>query len=249
MFKLLKKIRRKKKSLIVPEHQQVNPSEEYTLMMDTVMRVANDPCESKEEKLFLLQCICKAIKKDYQADLLTTLLYRGEVHLDPEIQLPLPFPLWFTDQKGEEISLLNLDSPVRRIALSKENIYVLPWRQDRLFSAFKHVREKGFIFNRTNHLAHYFEHIDLCVIYNGRHHTSAGILMGTGEIEAKVYDLTKIYPIMDINQELDLFSVHDGKIYREKLDFRIASLYTISKLCWELENESEAEGGENGETK
>lgn len=191
----------------------------------------------KQQKIYALQTISKAIKQDLQSDLLTELIYSGQSVLPEEIDFSYPLPLYYSDKKGKEICLVEKNTEKITISLNENNVFILPWNYDRFSGAINHINEAGFVYDKQNHMANYYRDVDFCFVYNGLHHTAVATLLKQGKIKADVIDITKLYPLMDVNPDGQFYHISSMKITDENPDFRIAAIYKIARIIWNLKQE------------
>ena len=198
--------------------------------------------DTVDEKIRLLDFVMDMIREDLKSSLLTAILYKpkepnnDEENEDFGIELPrYLFPNIYQDEKGNKIQLIDEEKEKTRIIdLSKTCIWTIPWKQDRLKGAVTHLFKRDFHNDPTNHHAYYYEDLDVCYVFNGRHSATAGAYYKTGEIKAWDIDIRQLYEHI-YSDGVYWYNSHtkkacSGLIY----DFRIAILYELAKLKYKV---------------
>lgn len=129
----------------------------------------------------------------------------------------------------EKLLDFNGDKVTRKL---DEKTYISTRKTDRLLRAFLSIVNKGFKEDKNNHWSYYYPEIDLLHVYNGKHSSVVGTVIG-GEIEAIVVSIEKLvengvvtdgaYWYCPVSAEVD-------KRIGIVSDFRIALLYELYVL-------------------
>ncbi|WP_423055302.1 DUF6710 family protein [Zhaonella formicivorans] len=78
-------------------------------------------------------------------------------------------------------------------------------------------------------MAYYFSYVDICYVCNGNHSVASGIVYKKGHIEAKVYDITRLFEHV-YTDGLYWYNSHNNDILDDLFDFRVGVIYEVSKL-------------------
>lgn len=208
------------------------PHMEFTHAMDFVNQTLKYE-NNKEDKIIILDFILNVIRKDLQYDTLNTILYSSE-YFTREIRFLLP--IYYYDKDGNEFDIYN-EKGYKDIDLSEECVLVISWNRDRIRNSIKNIYKNDFEYHASNHLAYYFTHIDICHVYNGTHSISSGIGHKKGIIKAKKCDIVGMFEHVNTDGK-QWFNTHNNLVLNEVFDFRIAILYEIAKIKYNLTNNS-----------
>jgi len=183
------------------------------------------------DKIIVLDYIMKVIKEDIKCDLLTTILYQPE-SFDKTISFPFPF--WYYDEKGKKYNFEMLKNETRSVNLATDCVLVLAWDRERMRNSIKNIFLNNFTFIPSNHLAYYFDYVDICYAYNGTHSISAGLGHRQGTIEAEKFDVTLLFNHV-YTDGCCWYSKHNGERLGELFDFRIGVIYEIARIKYGIE--------------
>ncbi len=146
-----------------------------------------------------------------------------------------------------------------QIDLKENNLISAPWDESRYKGMLKWISKQGFQYQRSNHMAYYYEYINIACAYNGVHSLGVGTYFGNGTIKAKSFDTTKIFPYVEANCDLS-FSYNEENVLRrmeEKkitmdgyieqelsrrfygTDYRLILLYKLCQEKYFMERETE----------
>ena len=209
--------------------KKINNDFEFNNAMDFIGEVLEYEREL-EDKTIIIDYILNIIREDIKTDLLTTIIY-SEANFEKEIDFPFPYE--FYDNLGNKIKTRPEKTTERKVNLSKDCVLVLSWDRERLRNSIKNIYKSEFEYHASNHLAYYFTHIDVCYVYNGTHSISSGIGHKKGFIKAKEYDISRLFDHL-YTDGMAWYSVHDNNKLGEIFDFRIAILYELAKIKYNL---------------
>ncbi|OZV13653.1 hypothetical protein CIW83_02965 [Tissierella sp. P1] len=188
--------------------------------------------ETNYDKILILDYMINVIKLDLQYDLLTTILYSEEYFSK---QVGLAFPIYYYDEQGNQFETYPDDGERRKVDLSKDCVLVLSWNRNRLRNSIKNIYKNKFEYHSSNHLAYYFTRIDVCYAYNGTHSISSGVGHKKGFIEAVECDVSKLFDHV-YSDGISWYNIHNNSELTIISDFRIAILYELAKIKYNLEN-------------
>jgi len=184
----------------------------------------------KENKILILNYMLDVIREDLKSDLLSQIFY-CEKYSSKKINFPFPYN--FYNKEGEELNFSPEEEKIK-VDLAENCVLVLPWHRKRMRDNIKNIYRNEFMFDKQNHLAYFFTHIDICYVYNGNHSIASGIVFKRGCIEAKKYDVSKLFKHVYTDGS-SWYNSHNDKKIAKLFDFRIGIIYEISKLKYELE--------------
>ncbi len=117
-----------------------------------------------------------------------------------------------------------------------EETYISTWEPKSLVKVFKTIKNKGFKTD-GNHRARYYQELDLLHVYNGKHSATAGTVLG-GSVPAEIVSISHLYDKIETDGVYwycpDSFQ-SDKRMWKTS-DFRVALLYQLSKMKYELVN-------------
>ncbi|CAK7051902.1 DUF6710 family protein [Tissierella carlieri] len=183
-----------------------------------------------EDQIIIIDFISNLVKEDLKTDLLTTIIY-SEQHFERNINFPFPYEYY--DKLGNRLTIKPEREVMRDVDLSKDCVLVVSWNRERLRNSIKNIYKNEFEYHDWNHLAFYFTHIDVCYAYNGTHSISSGIGHKKGFIKAKEYDISNLFDHL-YTDGVSWHSVHDKTKLGDIFDFRIAILYELAKIKYNL---------------
>ncbi len=187
--------------------------------------------EIDQNKIDAIEYIMKVIRLDLQSELLTRMIYPKQYKKNNFIKCPLPR---YYETEHTVIDLLSKNKT--KIDFSNKTVLSLPYSDIKLINSIKEIAKNGFIFNKENIEATYYKYLDICIIENGFHHTAVAIVDKKGEIEAWEYDTSLIFSKIDINEDVMFYYIDTFKKIKYEPDVRIALLYKLAKMKWEIEN-------------
>jgi len=88
------------------------------------------------------------------------------------------------------------------IDFDKHNLISQPWKHRRYKDILKKLMASEFRYDEQNHEAYYYDYLNIACAYNGSHSLGVGTYLGKGKIIADYYDTTKIFPYIDVNEDL-----------------------------------------------
>lgn len=138
------------------------------------------------------------------------------------------------------------------VDIRENNLVSEPWNHDRYERILKRLRHTPFRYDKLNHMAIYYDGLNITCAYNGYHSLGTAVYLGGGIITAEYYDVTKIFDFVDSNDDLS-FTYNYTKIIasltergidipvwfdREAkkrfygTDYRMMLIYELSKRRW-----------------
>lgn len=187
---------------------------------------------SKEEKINLLKYIADVVKRDMQSGYIVDLFY----HSNPNLYVHPFFPFGYHDEEGNYNELIPDEPKFKRISLKDNVVFTFPWDSKRMKNSLLNILKNKFTYFHYNHWAYYYEGLDVCEVYNGNHSIASGIYKSEGYIEAKVVDIKPLFYHIKTDG-VNFFNIHTGNAVEDILDFRVAILFQVSKMIYDLEVE------------
>jgi hypothetical protein len=115
------------------------------------------------------------------------------------------------------------------------------WDTEKTQQAYADVKNNGFNFDDENHRCTYYPEINMCVVYNGFHHTAMASLLHTGLIKPnETCRLEQVYDYVQTDGT-DWIDINTKEIICKVFDFRIAAIYELSRRKYEIENSIKGE--------
>ena len=192
-------------------------------------------CEYEQDvttKLAVIDYFMSAIKMDIQSDLLTSVFYLNNAL---EIDCNTGIPLYYFDENGNKHLAEDLEAGNVCIDLSKDNVFVIPWRHESIINSVYGILKYGYQSEESYVIAFYFTEIDFTVINKGRHHAAAAIVQKEGFIRAKSVDIKPLFPHVYTDGR-EWFDTHTKKSISKLCDFRFGLLFEAAKIRNELLN-------------
>ena len=204
-------------------------SQELKFAMEFITQAFEEEACNKN-RIIILDFMINAIKNDLKTDLLSKIFYSKE---NFKKEFRYPFPLIYFDKERNELSTSK--KVFSEINLATTCVLVLPWHRKRLCEQIKNIYHNDFINIKSNHMAYYFPYIELCYVYNGKHSISSGIIHNKGTIEVEQYDITELFPHINTDGR-SWYNSHNNEKIGEVVDFRVAIIYEIAKMKYNIEN-------------
>ncbi len=140
-------------------------------------------------------------------------------------------PCFYTDENGDTI---NIDTGTETMVdLSCAKLYVCPWKKERTVKNLLDLYNKSFIYDETNHSSNFYTDINLCHVYNGNHSIHIGSYLKKGVIKSDICQTELLYPHC-VTDGLYWYNSHTGAKTSNVTDFRLAAVYSIARLRYEL---------------
>lgn len=217
--------RRLEKALVLP----CRKTEEFNCAVDWAQDIAHNN-SAKDEKVILLDYMLSVVRDDLKTDLLSTIFYDKE-HF--ERRLGFPFPDRYFDEKDTEIKF----SPngERSVSLANDCVLTLPWNRYSTRNCILGVFTNGFQFDKGDHEAEYFTHVDIYCVKRGYHSIAAGVVYKNGSVQAKEYDVSRLFKHMHTDGEF-WYNSHNKQKLGAVFDFRVGIIYEIAKLKHQILN-------------
>lgn len=187
--------------------------------------------KSLEDQTNMIDFFMEITRKDIQYDLLSKFLYS---EMD-DIEIHFPFSRAYFKEDSDIPNKAKLIRDDKVIDLSKDPVVLLPWNRYAFSSIIKSIAEIGFKYIKSNHRGYYFSDLELCYIYNGNHSIATGIIKKTGQIEVKEYDIKNLFK--DLTTDGSYWYINGERQLREVFDFRIAILYELAKIKYNLQKQ------------
>ncbi len=170
--------------------------------------------EIDEVRIAILDYAIKAIKRDLIGEGLAQIVYGKEV---PEWRAA--FPISSQHKSRKHIS----------IDLSKTDILVTTWKEDRLSKAIQNLMAAPFDQGLDYYTATYYPEIELAIIGNGMHHTAVASVGASGVMDrCTVIHMTPAFD--DVSTDgANWMNSKTGSIMGVD-DFRFALLFTLAQM-------------------
>lgn len=205
---------------------------EYTNAI-SFAKAALETVSAITDKLDILEYFISTVKVDLQTDLLSAIIYSG----DNLKEFNFPFPTYYHDENGIEQCAYQADETERKLVdLANDCVLALPWKDQSYISKLLHLKKDVFCFDKCSHECYYYEYVDLCYVLNGIHSISGGITYKKGSILAKVFHTKLLFPNIYTNGA-QWFNVHTNQSTGEVQDFRIAIIYELCRIKYNIETE------------
>ncbi|EDT14291.1 DUF6710 family protein [Clostridium perfringens] len=196
--------------------------------------------EKRKDSILLLDYMMNTIKNDLKYSLSSDILYKKEHEV---IEFRGEFlPNSVQDEKGEIINCCKREN--KTINTKKDIIISIPWNRKRKISGIKYLSRKPFEYKFTNHAGQYYTNIDLTYITGGIHSISSGDEL----CKECIFEVEYIVEVNNLYNHLYTdgfywYNKHTRKVIESKvsgklqvLDVRIAILFELSRLKYNLEN-------------
>lgn len=187
--------------------------------------------DDSDKKLLFLDYIQEVIKRDLHAEFQAAIFYEGyKVR-----KINAPFPMFFRNVNGESICIVT-PKEYKEVDLSNDCIFALPWRDISVISTVNMLSEIDFEYIEGSHGALYYYPIDICYVHNGNHSISAGMYFKKGKIKADFCDITPLFSNV-YTDGASWYNIHTNNVIEELCDFRIALLFEVAKLRYNVETQ------------
>lgn len=203
------------------------PQNEYLFAIDYI-NFTLELERSLEDKLNMIDFFMEVVKKDIQYDLISKFLYSNmdDIYID----IPFPSSLMSKDYNVKDKMILVRKDKV--IDLAKDTVILLPWDRFRFSNTVRSIYKNGFKYMEDNHKAFYYSDIDLCYVHSGNHSIATGIIKKEGSIKAEEYDIKGLFNVLTTDGAN--WYINGEKHLVEVFDFRIAILYEVAKIKYNL---------------
>ena len=187
--------------------------------------------KSVNDDLLVIEYVMNVVRKDIEVDSLSRYLYKQpNLYKDENYHL---MPQTIFTENGSEISLTG-DEEFVKVELNKSCVVSYISKLQSIFEMIVYFKkekmeEKHYNFSR------YFKEIDVCYVWHHLHSASMGVTRGEGEIIANQVSLVKAYPHLNTDGQYWL-NAHTGEQLMLVHDFRIAILYELSRMKFNLQN-------------
>lgn len=138
-----------------------------------------------------------------------------------------PFPTGYYDKNNNWNSIYS-DKYIE-VNLADTMIYVRPWNNRRTASNVRDFAKKAFVYQKEEHLSHFYTDIDLCYVFNGNHSVNAGRYYKNGKIISQVFETEKLYPYYETDGAY-WYNKQTKEKYLQVDDFRLAAVYSLAKM-------------------
>lgn len=213
---MFKKLLKKKTNVL-----DVDPKREFYFALDFIQKAIED--EDKDSKTKILSFVEGLVKEDLRSDMLTKIIYNPNNMLNKTSWFPLNY--------------LNYDIsqvPIVKIDLSTTCVIAYPWNRERYKKMIKTLSKEDFKYHKANHIAEYYIPLDICFVTNGHHSIATGCGYKKGWIVAKEIDVTPLFEKIYTDGQ-NWYESATGKLIFDVPDFRIAILFEIARLKYELQ--------------
>lgn len=219
---------KKKSTRNVEDEKKFDYQHSYERLINLVNRYLDT--YSQDEAVYILDYLISSILDD----ICTSVIVEPLITI-PEGILLQPFPDHYYDEnsKRHEIHTGN----IKKVELSKCNIYVRPWNTEKTMDNLINLMKKDFEYKENNHFSYYYSEIDLCYVHNGNHSINAGRYLKKGKIISDELDITLLYPHCKTDGAY-WYNSHTGNPIGKVDDFRLAAVYTLSRMRYDIRNKS-----------
>lgn len=208
---------------------------EFKNAIEALNYVIKDYTISNIDKIIVMEKILQSIKIDLQGYYATKILYKYDKATkctnDNERKYVI-LPIIYIDEIGDKKFINKCGK--KKIFFSRDFVVSVPWQIKRYIDANLNIYKNVFRYHNTNHYSVYYKGLDITFIDNGYHSTFAGILNKKGYIISDVINVENLFSYIDIDENLEYFDIKSQEVLSGKIDFRIALLYKISKIKYEL---------------
>lgn len=206
----------------------------YKLKFDNAMLWANDIIdnEDKENAKIMLDYMMETIKNDLKYSFLTEIIYSPRFET-LDITRKTFIPEFYEDEKGKMINVTNRRE--KKINLKNDTIITVPYRQERKMNSILYLKNNVFKYMEDNHMGKYYEILDITYIYNGIHSISSGIELGKDSdiVIKEVIKVSELFPHI-YTDGIEWINSHSNKSIYKVVDFRIAILFELSRLKYNI---------------
>lgn len=206
------------------------PKIEYSFAMDYI-NYTLELEKNLEDKINMIKFIMGVVKNDIQYDLISKFLYSDM----EEIKITAPIPISLMSKNLHDHDKMILISSDKMVDLSKDTIILLPWDRFRFPDTVRSIYKDEFVYIESNHKAYYYSDIDLCYVHNGNHSITTGIIKKEGIIKADEYDIKGLFKNLTTDGA-SWYINNDKEPLKEVFDFRIAILYELARIRYNLTN-------------
>lgn len=221
--------------------QAIQPSFEFDHAMSFIKQ-GYSYAENVQEKLTLLNYILDAVREDLKTDLIGSILYHKD-KMNRFLDYPI-FPYYYVDEQGTKHNWHVKETGERTISLATDCVLTVPWEKGRLIHAVIASAKEAFRYDSKNQKAYYYHPVGICYIHNGKHSIAANVFHKKGTIQALEYDITALFPHVTTNG-VHWLNAHTGEVMelsaiepkKKVADFRVAILYEVAKMKWNLLHE------------
>lgn len=186
--------------------------------------------KDKYDKIELLDYLMKTIRVDIQYDYLSKIIYQKKPNSLANI-----IPSYYINESNQKSYIYS--GNLIDIKLNDKVVLTFPWEQSRIFRILPVVKKKGFKYMPLNHYSQYYTQLDICYVTNGNHSIMAGIHYSDGVIQSEIFDVALLYDHLNTDG-VSWLSTHSNCILSAVKDFRIAILYEISRIKYNLLEQS-----------
>lgn len=130
--------------------------------------------------------------------------------------------LFGKEQKYEEVE----------IDIRENNLISEPWNHTRYADILYAIQKNGFKYQITNHMAYYYDGLNITCAYNGLHSLGAGVYWGNGKIKAQRINVTSLFEVVDAYNDLS-FGYNEKNIRKK---FEDKGMIIPAKLKKSLED-------------
>ena len=221
-----------KKLKIKKAVDEISPAYEFTNAIKFA-QLALERESKKEDKIIILDFMLDVIREDLKTDLLTTIFYSKE---NFEKKIGILFPVSYYDEHGNKICLFAGKEKMVTVDLTKDCVLVLPWRRTSMKNTILNIFKNKFEFDKYNHKAHYFSHVDICYVHNGKHSIASGIVHKKGHIEASEWDVSRLFKHVYTDGR-SWYNSHNNDKLDDLFDFRVGIIFELAKMKYKVEKD------------
>ncbi len=200
---------------------------------NNIISVATYWCNnySNNDSLYLIDYLIETIIDDISTSLVSNTIYKKQSHFHKTFP---PFPIEYRSDDGTVIN--SLTKKVIPINLAEVRVLTTPWDINKTSLSLIKLRNESFI-NNQNHLCYYYKDLSLCYVANGFHSINAGKYLKKGTVNALECDLSRLYPHIETDG-IRWADAHNKKAFLKVVDFRLAALFTLGKMKYNILKEN-----------
>lgn len=190
------------------------------------------PYYTKEQALEFASFMINTIKLDIRASYAVDPYYKVIEFFNGDAFIPKIY----YDKIGNECSAIRPEGKV--LDFEKDFVVSFPCNILRAHEALKNVSENGFVYDKWNHQAVYYDFLDIGIAENGFHSINAAAYLKTGKMKADAVDMKLLYKHIRTDGYY-WYDKHSGKELSRVQDFRFAILYEAGRKKLDIMKEKD----------
>lgn len=164
--------------------------DEYNLFLRNLKQMSIDD-EMNDTQY--LEFICKILRKEIKYAAMLE-IYRGNINRR--------FTYPFSSIRRAFTGYCPSDKNRIKIELGKEDVITAPWKESSYVRCSRKLTKENIRYEETKYQATFYEGLDLTIAGYGFHSIAVGIILEQGRINAEKFDVTKIFPYVDVYPDL-----------------------------------------------